>query len=155
MRQQPFLALQSTGITGQGAVASDDTMAGNNDADGVPVYGAADGAGGSGTPDAPRHIAITHGVPERDRQEGPPDALLKGGALQGQRHSKGDAPSREILVQFPDALLDDRRCTLRFRVGCLDKENRDDTGGIAGDLKNTDVGKQIPFIHFFHAVPPA
>src|ERR1700680_5041910 len=58
VREQPALAVDAAAIAGQGAVGTDDAVAGYDDADRVGAVGEADGPHRPRPADAPRELAI-------------------------------------------------------------------------------------------------
>ena len=72
--------------TGEGAIFSDDPMAGDDQADGVGAVGAADGACGGRVANLDRDISVAACFAEGDLLESGPDFFLEGGAdkIEGQ-----------------------------------------------------------------------
>src|SRR3954452_2116939 len=80
--EQPCLAVEPPAVPGQGAVAADDAVAGDDDRDRVAAVGEADGTCGAGTPDASRQLAVADPLTEGDAHQLVPDAALEGRSLQ-------------------------------------------------------------------------
>ncbi len=89
MFQEPAFAPQAAGISGEGAVAADNAVAGNDDGQFVFAVGGAYGPDAFRVADAVRQLQVRDGMAERDVQELLPYGLLEVGTglLQGQLES--------------------------------------------------------------------
>jgi len=98
--QQPGLALEAAAVASEGAVRADDTMAGDDDADGVLAVGEADAAYGGGVADSGGELGVSDGRAGGDLLEGGPDLALEegSGGLHGDV-SEGGGVAGEVLVE--------------------------------------------------------
>ena len=76
-REQRTLAVQSSRVSGQGAVRPDDAMAGHHDAQWISAGRRTCSADAFGTPDASSQIRIGDRAAPRDRRDGVPHGALK------------------------------------------------------------------------------
>src|SRR5262245_55247471 len=78
--QQPDLALEATAEPAEGAIGTDDPVAGHDDRQRVAVAGGPDRAGGEPVTDGHRDLAITTGLAVRDARDRGPDRVVERGA---------------------------------------------------------------------------
>ncbi len=83
--QQRAFQLKAAAVADQSAVAPDNAVAGDDEADGVGADGAPDGAHGARTFDLRGDVAVGARLAVGDGEQGLPDGALKGGAAQVQR----------------------------------------------------------------------
>jgi hypothetical protein len=103
MPQQPFLAFEATAITRHRSISTDDTVAGNNNGNGVAAIGRADGAGEIDIPKRAGNVAIGLGHPAGDFTKLGPNLLFESGAAAvGVKRVDNHDVAREIVA-------DDRR----------------------------------------------
>ena len=84
--EQETFAIQPAAVTGQRAVFTNHTMTRNDDGNGVAPIGEADRTHGLGVADATRLFAVADRFAVGNVEERLPDAELKRGALQIERH---------------------------------------------------------------------
>ena len=76
-RQQLPLDRQASAKAGQGAIGTDDAMAGNDDGQWICAIGEADGAAGAGLTDAPGQLPIGDGLTVGNALQLAPYAVLE------------------------------------------------------------------------------
>ena len=109
--EQLLFAFDSPAITGEFAVAGDDTMAGNDDGDGVGGACAGDGTDRGGLADVGGNPRVAAGFAARNAAESFPDAHLKGGGAEIEREIERGRMLGELGKD-----LGERRVELRVRV---------------------------------------
>lgn len=82
--QQAFFAPEAAAVTGEGAVGSDDAVAGDQNRDAVIAVGAGHGSDCGGLPDDLSLFGIGTGGATRNGPQGVPDSFLKLGSRQDQ-----------------------------------------------------------------------
>lgn len=102
MTQQPLLALHATGIAGQGTVASDDAMAGNDNANGIRAIGGPHRTRGACAAQLLRELAVMHDLPAGNGPQRLPHFTLERGASRGGGECIDDA---EIALEVRRKLI--------------------------------------------------
>src|SRR4030042_4318482 len=100
--EKPLFPPETTSIPDQPAVAADNSVAGDDDGNGIPVVGLAAGPPGLRPSHRPRHLPIRRGLPIRDPDQLPPSFFLKLCTLQEEVQRKFLPLSPEVFVDLRD-----------------------------------------------------
>lgn len=103
--QQISFDFKAAAVSAQRAIRRNHPMAGDHDRYRIAVVGHADRAKAPRPPDSTRNVAITPGLPVRDRDESPPAGQLKVGPAQIQWEIELPTLAGKVLVQFADIRL--------------------------------------------------
>src|SRR2546425_1259513 len=103
--QQELLAREAAGVPGQTSAASDDAVAGHDDADRVPRVGGAHGPDGGPVADRVGELGIGASLPVGDGDQQIPDAPLelRAGGRDGEREP-GALPGEVLTQLFDDGI---------------------------------------------------
>ena len=99
--QQLAFSPNSTAVSGESAIRSDQAVAGHEDRKRIRSVRVADGALRGGDAEPSREVAIRAGLAVRDSNERAPDAALEGSAGRDQRKIEPAAAAREIFRELP------------------------------------------------------
>lgn len=108
MFKQPVFPACSAAVTGQGPVGADDTMAGNNNADGVMVIGAADRPHSLGAADTSGLLAVGDGFAIGDGLQGLPAFQAERRAFHAEGQAEGLQFALKIGIQLPGGFFQQR-----------------------------------------------
>ena len=100
MFQQPLLGCQTTGKTGQGAIAANHPVARDDDRDRIAPVRRPHCTGRFGPVDLLRNLAVTGGQRIRNGGQRLPDRLLKVGAQRFEKQVKRLTLTRKIFLQL-------------------------------------------------------
>jgi len=104
--QQLPLAMEAISIAAEGSVGGDDTVAGDEEGDGIAGQGLADCSGGRAMKE-PGEVAVGAGLAVRDGEKRLPDAALEGGTLRMEARKSMRLPAGKIIVQPSEGLGND------------------------------------------------
>ena len=113
--QEPPLVLQAAAISSEGAIRTDDAMAGDDNRNRVGTIRGADRPAGALAPDERRELSVGRGAPGRDGPERFPHFLLERGA----------ASDNGNVIDGMEVTLEVRleRALDRGRGWCIDKRD--------------------------------
>ena len=98
--QQISFDFKAATVPAQRTISRNNSMAGDNDRNGIAIVGHADRSKAPGPADSTRNFGIAPCLPVRDSKEGPPAGQLKVGPPQIQGKIELSAPTGKVLMQF-------------------------------------------------------
>ena len=163
--EKAALPVNASGIAGQASVASDNTVAGDHQGDGIVPHGTADGLGGHMIPSClfckkPGNMAIGHRLTMGDCQKNLPDFFPKCTCAHPQRWEKTRIFSAEIDAQPAPGLIENRKLPLlvygiqrRAKVLLPVKPQADDRFAIACQRNPAERGIDMMYIIHLQDIP--